>query len=325
MRKAHHNNGRYLNPWLKETRASYWGLIKWKLLSRNRFKEERKRPFSFKVETPDFTSLDRSGSDYIVWLGHSTVLIKAGSKTIITDPVFWDVNFLIRRKAPFPIDPERLPRIDICLISHGHYDHLNTRSVAFLKERHNPLFITGPGYEEYFRPLGPIRHVPLDWNEEYSIEGVRIRSLPCQHWTKRTLFDTNRMLWCSFLIESKGKKYYWIGDTGYYEGFRSIGSRHGPVDVLIVPIGAYEPRWFMKGAHVNPEEALLIARDVSARLVIPAHWGTFDITDEPLWMPPERLREVHDPSKDPLVKILNHGGSLVVGEDAQRFGCAGKG
>lgn len=325
MRKPHHNNGRFLNPWLKGTKASYWGLIKWKLLSRNRFKEERKRRYAPAVEAPDFTALEKNNSDYIVWLGHSTLLIKAGSKTIITDPVFWDVNLIIKRKAPFPLPPEDLPKIDICLISHGHYDHLNTRSIKFLKVKHDPVFVTGPGYEEFFKKFGPVKHVPLDWNEEYSTGGVKIRSLPCQHWSKRTLSDTNSMLWCSFLIESGGKKYYWIGDTGYYEGFRGIGERHGPIDVLIVPIGAYEPRWFMKGAHVNPEEALLVARDVRARLVIPTHWGTFDITDEPLWMPPEKLREVHDPSKDPPVKILNHGGSYIVGEDVEGFGVGGGG
>lgn len=311
MKKAHHDeNGRFFNPWTQRGSHTYLKLIKWLVFSRNRFKEAKKERVSFNVIRPDFKRLDTSGDDYVTWLGHSTVLMRLAGKTLITDPVFWDINPFVRRKTPLPVPPAELPRIDYVLISHSHYDHLNTKSVRFLKKTFDPVFITGPGYENYFNSVGVSKRLVLDWNEDFRAGGLKIVALPVQHWSKRTLFDTNKMLWCSFLIERGGAKYFWIGDTGYYEGYREIGEKWGPVDLLIVPVGAYEPRWFMKSHHVNPEEALQIARDVRAGAVVPIHWGTFDLTDEPLWLPIKHLREIHDPSTDPPLFILDHGGSL---------------
>lgn len=138
-------DGRFYNPWTEEGGRSFFDFLKWQF-SRNPWSEEKKRPHEFPVSKPDFASLTSSSANWFVWLGHSTVLMKVNGKTIITDPVFRDVNFLIKRKTPFPIDPLLLPKIDYVLISHGHYDHLNTRTIKFLKERHDPFFITGPGY-----------------------------------------------------------------------------------------------------------------------------------------------------------------------------------
>lgn len=304
-------DGRFINPWTEKRKHPYLALLKWLLFSKNIYKEEKKRPVNFTVERPDFTSLERTGADYIVWLGHSTVFIKTGGKSILTDPVFRDVNFFVKRKTPFPIAPEGLPPIDFVLISHGHLDHLNTKSVKFLIRHSNPLFIAGPGYEPFFRSAGTSRYMPLDWYEQTAVEGVRITSLPIQHWSKRTFFDTNSMLWCSFLMEGSGKRYYWIGDTGYFDGFRETGERYGPIDVVFAPIGAYEPRWFMKPNHMNPEEALKTAQDVKARVMVPIHWGTFDLTDEPLWLPLEHLKEIYSPAEGFELRILNHGGSFL--------------
>lgn len=312
MKKPHlDNNGRFFNPWIQRRKWAYFKLIKWLVFSKNIFREEKKRPVNFPVHRPDFKTLEEAGRDYIVWLGHSTVLMKTGPRTIITDPVFWDINFLVKRHTPLPIDPEALPRIDYVLISHSHYDHLNTRSVKFLKQRHDPVFITGPGYEKYFESLNITKNIVLDWREEWRDGPVKFTALPVQHWSKRTIFDTNKMLWCSYLIERDDMKYYWIGDTGYYEGYKETGDKYGPVDLLVVPAGAYEPRWFMKTNHVNPEEALQIARDVRAKIFIPIHWGTFDLTDEPLWLPIKHLKEIYDERKDPPLKILEHGGVFV--------------
>ncbi|MBI5810946.1 MAG: MBL fold metallo-hydrolase [Deltaproteobacteria bacterium] len=307
-------NGRFFNPWHGSdiSAGRYLQLIKWLVFSKNQYRAAKKKPVEFRMERPDFKGLDAIGKDYLVWLGHSTVFIRAGGKAIITDPIFWDINFLIRRKTGLPIRPEDLPPVDYVLISHGHFDHLNTRSIRFLHKRDDPVFIAGPGFEGYFKSVGAARYIALDWWAAHTGDGVKITALPVQHWSKRGFFDTNRMLWCSFLIESAGARYYWIGDTGYYEGFKEIGERLGPVDVLMAPVGAYEPRWFMQRFHVNPEEAVRIARDVGARLVIPIHWGTFDLTDEPLWLPIKRLKEIVDPDAGPPVKILNHGGHFIV-------------
>lgn len=313
IKKAHHSKeGRFLNPWCPDCRKSFFDFLRWQIFSKNVYAEEKKKEVKFNVVKPDFNMLDdKAVTDYIIWLGHSTVLMKVGSKVIITDPVFWDINLLLKRKTPFPIEPETLPRIDYVLISHGHYDHLDTKSIKFLKERFDPVFISGPGYEDYFASVGISNHIVLDWWEKYEVLGMKITSLPVQHWSKRGIFDTDKMLWCSFLIEKDNRRYYWIGDSGYYEGYKEIGKKFGQIDVLFVPVGAYEPRWFMKTYHVNPEEAIQVAKDVRAKIFIPIHWGTFDLTDEPLWLPIKHLREIYKTASDPSLKILDHGGHFV--------------
>lgn len=301
-------DGRFHNHWQQEHRHSFFGLIKWMFLSKNPYADEKKKPLNFKIEKPDFNKL---GDSYIVWLGHSTVLMKVGGKVIITDPIFWDLQLFSRRKTPLPINPDELPHIDYVLISHSHYDHLDTRSLKHLKDTRDPVFIAGPGYKDFFSSIGITKYTPLNWTEELKDGRLKFTSLPVQHWSKRTPFDTDRLLWCSFLIEDGAKKYYWAGDSGYYGGFREIGERLGPIDIVMMPAGAYEPRWFMKGNHMNPEEALMAARDLKAKLMIPIHWGTFDLTDEPLWLPIDHLKEIYDKKQGPELKILNHGGSFI--------------
>jgi len=306
--------GRFYSPWMAGQKRSFTDLLRWRFSS-NQWAKEKKRPVSFNVVRPDIEALERTGGDYIVWLGHSTVLIKAAGRRILTDPVFWDVNFLIRRETPLPIDPEELPPIDFVLISHSHYDHMNTASLEFLARRHDPYFVTGPGYEGYFKSIGSEKNLALNWTESYEAGGLRITSLPAQHWSKRGLFDTDRMLWCSFLVEGGGRKYYFAGDTGYFKGFKDIGSRWGPIDVMMVPAGSYEPRWFMKDNHLNPAEAVRAAEDARARVVIPIHWGTFDLTDEPLGQPMELMRKISSGTNNPpRLEILEHGGHYQPGE-----------
>ncbi len=309
--------GRFYNPWAEKRVHSFTDFLRWRL-SGNPWAEEKKKAVNFETERPDIDALEKTGKDYIVWLGHSTVLIKAAGKRIITDPVFWDVNFLIKRKTPLPMDPETLPRIDFVLISHSHYDHMNTESIRFLFERYDPYFVTGPGYAGYFKSIGSSKNIALNWTESHEADGLRITSLPAQHWSKRGLFDTDRLLWCSFLVESDGakpKRFYFVGDTGYFRGFKDAGERWGPIDVLLAPIGSYEPRWFMKGNHLNPEEAVMAAKDARAKVTIPIHWGTFDLTDEPLRQPVERLREtLSKEGNPPEFVILKHGGHYQPGE-----------
>jgi N-acyl-phosphatidylethanolamine-hydrolysing phospholipase D len=303
-------DGRFYNPWRGEEGRSFLDFLKWQFSS-NPYSEEKKKKPDFIVHRPDFKALGGHGGDWFVWLGHSTVLMRVGGHVIITDPALWDINFLVKRKTALPIDPIELPKVDIVLISHGHYDHLDTKSIKFLKERFDPVFVTGPGYGGYFSSLGITKHAEIDWSEEYSTGGVKITSLPVQHWSKRAFFDGNSMLWCSYLVEHEGKKYYWAGDTGYFSGFREIGEKYGPIDVFFGPIGAYEPRWFMKDYHMDPEEALLAAKDLRTKVFVPIHWGTFDLTDEPLWLPPKRVKELYSPDMCFELRLLEHGGSYI--------------
>lgn len=310
-RKIHHTrHGRFYNPWNPNSR-NFFDLFKWKLFSRNIYRDQKKRDVPFKVIKPDLEELDRTARDYMIWLGQSTVLMKINGKVIITDPVFWNINFFLKRKTRLPIDPEKLPAVNYVLVSHGHYDHLDTRSIKFLWERFNPYFVSRPGYENYFRSIGTSKHIVMDWWETYVQDDIVLTALPAQHWSRRGLFDTNRMLWCSFLIEHRMKKYYWVADSGYFEGYKEIGDKFGPIDVLFIPIGAYEPRWFMKTFHVNPEEAILVAKDLRARYFVPIHWGTFDLTDEPLWLPISHLRQIYQEHVGTGMKILEHGEYLI--------------
>jgi L-ascorbate metabolism protein UlaG (beta-lactamase superfamily) len=313
-RKFHHRgDGTFFNPWCATCERSFVDFLKWRI-SGNPYGDEKKKTARFPVERPDMKALEAGAGDYAVWLGHSTVLMRAGNRRVMTDPVFSDINFLLRRKTPFPIEPGGLPSIGFVLISHSHYDHMNTRSLRLLKDLHDPVFVTGPGYGEYFSSVIKTgRHVSLDWTESYSDGGFRITALPAQHWSKRGLSDTNRLLWASFLVEADGRKYFWAGDTGYFSGFKEMGERFGPVDAAFLPIGSYEPRWFMKENHLSPEEALAAAKDLGARVLVPIHWGTFDLTDEPLDLPARRLREAadRDAGGNPAVVILRHGGHIA--------------
>ncbi len=308
-RKLHHKgDSTFFNPWCDECRRGISDFLYWKLVSTNRYAEQKKRPVILSARRPDFGVLEAGEKDYAVWLGHSTVLIRANGIRILTDPVFGDINFLMKRKTAFPLEPENLPAIHYVVISHNHYDHLDIASITLLKKLFDPQFVTGPGYGDFFKTITD-KHITLDWWETHEAKGVRITSLPAQHWSRRGIFDTNGMLWASYLVEGKGKRYYWAGDTGYFPAFREYGEKFGPVDAAFLPIGSYEPRWFMGVNHLNPEEALKAAVELRARIFIPIHWGTFDLTDEPLYLPIERLKEAaKDAPNKPRLKILDHGG-----------------
>lgn len=192
--KIHHeNNGKFFNPWASDN-GNFWDALKWKFFSKNKFKDEKEKKIEFTIDKPDFLYLNTALKNYSVWLGHSTILIKVSSKVIITDPVFWDLSFFVKRKTLFPIEVEKLPKIDYVLISHGHYDHLDKNSLEFLKEKHDPYFISGPGYKKIFTSIGIIKHIELDWWENYKIDDIKITSLPANHWSRRTPFDMNEML-----------------------------------------------------------------------------------------------------------------------------------
>lgn len=303
-------DGRFTNPWRPGNERSVTDILRW-FVSPNPFRKEKKRVVRFPLERPDFRGLVDSDRDFIVWLGHSTVVIRTAGKTVITDPVFWNINPFIRRKTPLPVPPEEVPPPDVVLMSHGHFDHFNTRTLRYLRKSHDPVFVTGPGYGRYRRALGRAPHVELDWGEVFHINDLRITALPAQHWSRRGITDTNRALWCSYLLEGANGRYYWAGDSGYFDGFREAGREYGPFDAAMLPIGAYEPRWFMGPNHMSPGEAVRAAEELRARVFIPIHWGTFDLSDEPLTLPPEELLREYGGRKTPELVMLRHGGAWL--------------
>jgi N-acyl-phosphatidylethanolamine-hydrolysing phospholipase D len=236
----------------------------------------------------------------VSWLGHSTVLIQIDDVNIITDPIFsaraapfaWPGS---TRATPPALTAAELPKIDAVLISHNHYDHLDEASVLALARQAGgpPRFIVPLGIERWFGEHGIASVQPLDWWQETTVVGngtsVRIELLPSQHWSKRGLFDANANLWGSFAVRGAGASAFFAGDTGYGQLFQEIGTRAGPFDLALIPVGCYEPRWFMRNQHVNPEEAVRIHRDVGARYSVGIHWGAFRLCDEPVEAPLDEL------------------------------------
>lgn len=209
---------------------------------------------------------------------------------ILTDPHFGKRALIPARLQPPGIPIESIPDDAFAVISHNHYDHLDAYTVDTLPP--SVEWYVGLGMAQWFRDRGRNRVVELDWWQSAQRGRWTITCLPAQHWTRRLGQGTNAVLWCSWLIDSGETRYYFSGDTGYFSGFAEFQKRYGPIDVAMLAIGAYEPRWFMEYQHLNPEDAYRAFLDLGARFMIPMHWGTFDLTDEPVDLAPRVLEEV---------------------------------
>ena len=299
---AHHKNSGFVNPWLSDEQPGrFLRLLKWRF-SANPFEEEKKNRPAFRIVTPDVTKI-QEGGDSITYLGHATLWIRLLGRNILTDPVFGDLPFFIDRFASFPLAPSELPPVQVVLISHSHYDHLDGDSIRRLGAV--PLYLVPLGYRDWFEDVVPgAKVVELDWFQSYTHKGITYRFLPTQHWSKRTPFDTNRRLWGSWLIEAAGRKVYYAGDSGYFRGFAEYGEKFGPIDAALLPVAAYEPRWFMQRNHMNPEEAVKAFLELRAQYFIPQQWGVFDLSDEPMDAPPKEYREAAKRARIPEDRAL---------------------
>jgi len=255
----------------------------------------------------------------LTWIGHSSLLVRIRGKTILTDPVF------SKRASPFSlIGPRRivppafalneLPEIDFVVISHSHYDHLDLKTVRYLATRNKTTtFFVPLGLKKLLESVGATEVFELDWWDQVQTDDLTFIATPAHHWSARTFFDRNKTLWSSWMITSENFKFFFAGDTGYSSDFKEIKKNLGSPDVAAIPIGAYAPRAFMKGNHVNPTEAVNIFQDLQAKTAIAIHWGTFKLSTEPLREPPEKLRselERRNIKPDRFI-ILNHGETLI--------------
>lgn len=236
----------------------------------------------------------------VTWINHSTVLIQADGVNILTDPVFservspvqW---FGPRRYHPPGVAFEDLPTIDVVLISHAHYDHLDRPSVMRLARRFNPLFIAGLGLERWLQDAGAQRVATGDWWDTIALPGnLQLTVTPARHWSRRGIFDRNRTLWTSYWVDTAAGGVYFAGDTGLAPHFRHIHERLGSPRVSLLPIGAYEPRWFMRQQHMNPADAVEAHRQLGSRQSIGIHFATFKLSDEARFAPVDDLASARE-------------------------------
>ncbi len=223
----------------------------------------------------------------LVWLGHSTFILTLGGKRMIFDPVFWDIPF-VERKSTMPIEPSDITDIDLILLSHDHYDHADKKSVKSLAEsNHHIEVVSGLGFEDLVHRWVPSLKVnQLGWYQQICFGDVKITFLPSLHWGKRSVGDSATRLWGAFMVECDGMKIYFSGDTAFSEHFKEVHELFGGVDYAIIGIGAYKPRWFLERNHISPYEALEAASIMEAKVTIPMHYGTFKLSQEPMFDPP---------------------------------------
>ena len=246
---------------------------------------------------PDLALLHApAGNPSVTWIGHATVLLRIGGLNVLTDPHFSERASPLgfagpKRYHPPGVALADLPEIHAVVISHSHYDHLDVDSVRQLHRRSGGKlhFFVPLGLKSWFADLGIDSVTELDWWAHGEIKGVRFTLTPAQHWSARGLFDRNRTLWGGWAIRAPELNFFFAGDTGYSQDFKEIGSRLGPFDFAAIPIGAYEPRWFMQAQHVDPAEALHIHRDIDARQSLGVHWGAFEMADDALDEAPRAL------------------------------------
>ena len=305
----HCDGERFFNPHAV-TGRSYVDLLKW-MRTRERTAWPSTMPPPVPHDPPP-TAI-APGRAAITFIGHSTFLVRTASMSFITDPVFTTHAGPFGRLGPPrfrppAVPPASLPPIDLVLVSHNHYDHLQPTSLRLFASRAS--FVT---------TLGLAGIVPnareLDWWQSVKVNGAEITCVPAQHFSARTPWDKNRTLWCGFVVSVDGVTIYYAGDTGYTPQFAEIGARCPSIDVALLPIGAYEPRWFMQPLHMNPEDAVRAHLDISPRVSVGMHFGTFQLTDEGIDEPLralERARAAAGVAPDAF-RVLDFGETLIAG------------
>ena len=282
--------GRFDNPpeWLSRHGGAREAL-RWLL-----GKRPEAEPFRPPTVPNDGAALRANTTRYsLTWLGHATVLVQSGGVNVLTDPNYARcLGGVFCRRAPPGLALSCLPPVDVVLISHNHRDHLDEDSVHALARATDArlLFLVPLGLAPWFRAHGLPRVVELDWWQSFTVETAQGRAtltlVPAQHWSRRSLDDENRSLWGGWIIDAGNHRTFFAGDSGYPAAFREVGRRFPGIDVALLPIGAYEPRWFMRPQHMSPVEAATAFRELGARLAVGIHWGTFRLSDEPMAEPP---------------------------------------
>jgi len=325
--KPHHTQDGFKNNYLQGDIGGSFIKWQWQRITQGLPKPPANN-YQFPVVKPDAAWLAANKSETTVtWIGHATALVQTHGVNILTDPLWSEraspFSFIgPKRKVPVPIALADLPHIDVVVISHNHYDHLDRDTVLKLNQQAGgaPLFLVPLGIKKWMNNVGITNVQELDWWNKTSAHNIDFTFLPVQHWSARGLNDRFETLWGGWAIvtqtaapadasNSKPFSLFFAGDTAYSKDFADIGQRFGGFDVALVPIGAYEPRWFMKNQHVDPSESVKIHQDIHAKKSIAIHWGTFELTDEPLDAPPKMLSAELKKAEiaDDQFVVLKHG------------------
>lgn len=324
----HRPEGGFRNPWPSAQLHGFVDFLKWTLIERRRNpRRPDPSPSTFARAIPDFVVPRADPETFtLTWIGHTSFLVQISGLNILIDPIWSDRASPVffagpRRWVPPGIEFDRLPPIDGVVLSHDHYDHLDAPTISRLAARYPAAVWFSPlGVGDFLRQRGAREIIERDWWEEASIGTVRLTCVPAQHFSGRTLGKRNQTLWCGWVLRAPDRTVFFAGDTGLHPEFTSIAQRCGPLDIAILPIGAYEPRWFMGPVHMNPEDCmnavtqLRTAQEGRPLIVVAAHWGTFKLTDEPMDEPPARMRKVWQASglDGNALWIMRHGETRVI-------------
>jgi L-ascorbate metabolism protein UlaG (beta-lactamase superfamily) len=280
-------------------------ILRWGVLDRLSGKRRRKPSGPAAPHArADLSFLDSTHSTpRLTWIGHASFLASFGARHLLLDPVFSNrIGAVVPRHCPPGLSPDQLPPLVAALVTHCHYDHLDKASIRALPS--DVPIVVPLGVETLMRNWGRQRVVPLGRWESIELGDIRVTLVPSRHWSRRGLFDTNATLWGGYVIETEQATVYHAGDSAWFDGFATIGERFPDLLAAMLPIGAYDPSWFMEQQHLNPEQAGEAFLALGARHLIPMHWGTFRLADEPLVEPIERLQRWWD-ARHPAGKRLH--------------------
>ncbi len=293
---AHHTDNGFRNLYIEPKEGGFFSFMRMRYFGDEEWPDyEATADRLEKVETPSDNITTPGESPQLTWIGHATVLVQYQGINVLTDPIFSEraspFSFMgPKRATPPSLSIDQLPPIDFVVISHNHYDHLDAYTVKTLGDQ--ATWLVPLGYKQWFADQGVSNVVEFDWWNTHKIGAASVTATPSQHWSGRSLTDRYNALWASWSVQIGEFKFWFAGDTGYNDKiFKEIGERFGSFDLALIPVGGYDPRWFMKEMHVNPEEAVQLHTDIRSNYSVGIHWGTFPLTSEPIDEPPTRLRE----------------------------------
>ena len=295
-----------------------WEILRWGITDRLRGRRRPRPPgLPAPIVGPDFDLLQsRSSQPWLTWLGHASFLGSLGGHRFLIDPVLSaHAGWLYRRHLPPPLTIDQIPTVSAVLVTHNHYDHLDIGLIRALPAELPVVVPDGMG--RWMEKNGRHHVIELQWWQEAEVGDLRVTLVPACHWSRRGVFDTNRVLWGGYVVKGGGNSVYHSGDTASFNGFGEIGRRFPKLDAAMLPIGGYEPAWFMEPYHLNPEQAGRAFLQTGARRLVPMHWGSFQLTDESLCEPADRMRSwwlSEDPGEDKSLDLLAVGETLLMAE-----------